>query len=1216
MDRIACILVLFFVLFFGSVHAQEIDMSGAVGFTRLGSYVTLSAERITNNRSFFLNSGDLELQLWATLLPYKGGFLYGQKMAAVSLGSLWGGNYFFNVTRTIPFFEPIAGSYYVTLVLAEKQYFSYKTIDWSTFRQIQTFGVSNIVLTPPLVLEAPKDVVVLENSGFTLSVNAISLLPLFYQWAKNGAAIDGANSSSYTIDSATVTDAGDYSVLLINDAGSVLSRAATVVVNPVQNRPVLTSSDIAVGTVGAAFNYLITATNNPRSYTADGLPAGLSLNADTGIISGTPLIAGMSNITLSASNAGGTGTASLALTIRPVSLRITTDPQAQVVSSGSSAVLSVAWEGPSNTTLQWYRDGMPVTGATSAILNIPSVKISDGGIYSVELRSGAMAVTSGTARLTVKIPAVPVSILTQPEKEVTVAVGKPLKLNVVAAGTAPLIYRWYRDGIELTGGTASSYNVASSKETDSGTYTVKVSNQAGTIESEAVNVAVLSPPSLAQPTETTISVKSGASATFEVAVTSGTGPLSYQWRKDGRSIVGATFSYLTLPAIQQEDAGAYDVMVSNLVGNATSRPQNLQVTLPPTIVTEPPSLISTSIGAAVPLSVVARGSEPLSYQWFRGDAPIEGGTASTYVARAQEAGTTRYTVEIRSSLFPDPVRTKGTDLTVTAEATLSVLRKPESQTHVIKGMAASLKLNVVPDPPGVLRTNYKLLTHPSGEETGISGAVPPSGAVDVPLRSLATGGSYQVVFSREYANGSVTQTVTTGAFSVVMRTLEDAAGTYELLLNDSNGLVGDGATYRGALVATVSRSGSVSGRVFYNEAAPLSAASGNERAYCAVVRSFAAVFEPSAESSEKLVCRPRLGVGAQANRQTIQMELDFSGTAVSLSALLRDHFSVPVDANSEGCLSTSSPTVRGISKLTGVVVESGTIDFNGLAGRYVIGSDFGAKAQVGPGEDNNAVLFIQALPSGKVLWNARLSGFTGSGSAILSTTDANVPVAQLYLGRTVSSAAALSSTSLLGQIRFETASGGGQWLARVSTLKGDDKLERQSCYLSKVSRVAVYDPERFDPSLRGTSRFNWSSAQLLDFQNGTSCRWAGSAPTQLLAFFAPDGSAPIVPPMRLEVDDPDGGEPYAWNLTMSPTGTVRAAATDTSKATPALMFRLDKSRGEWSGSFLPAGKKTRCNLAGVVVRTTNNFALRGAGWAEVGALPSTQTVRWRCVVPD
>ena len=79
--------------------------------------------------------------------------------------------------------------------------------------------------------------------------------------------------------------------------------------------PVITSARTASGTVGSAFSYQITATNSPSSYGATGLPAGLSVNSGTGLISGTPTTAATSTVTLSASNSGGTGTATLTLTI-------------------------------------------------------------------------------------------------------------------------------------------------------------------------------------------------------------------------------------------------------------------------------------------------------------------------------------------------------------------------------------------------------------------------------------------------------------------------------------------------------------------------------------------------------------------------------------------------------------------------------------------------------------------------------------------------------------------------------------------------------------------------------------------------------------------------------------------------------------------------------------------------------------------------------------
>ena len=83
--------------------------------------------------------------------------------------------------------------------------------------------------------------------------------------------------------------------------------------------PVITSATTASGTLASAFSYQITATGVPTTYGAAGLPAGLSLNTTTGLISGTPSAVGTYSVTLSATNSSGTGNAPLTLTVLPTS---------------------------------------------------------------------------------------------------------------------------------------------------------------------------------------------------------------------------------------------------------------------------------------------------------------------------------------------------------------------------------------------------------------------------------------------------------------------------------------------------------------------------------------------------------------------------------------------------------------------------------------------------------------------------------------------------------------------------------------------------------------------------------------------------------------------------------------------------------------------------------------------------------------------------------
>ena len=78
-----------------------------------------------------------------------------------------------------------------------------------------------------------------------------------------------------------------------------------------QALPAVTSAATATAQDGSAFSYQITASNSPTGYSASGLPAGLSVNMATGLIAGTPSGSGVFSVSVAASNAGGTGTASL-----------------------------------------------------------------------------------------------------------------------------------------------------------------------------------------------------------------------------------------------------------------------------------------------------------------------------------------------------------------------------------------------------------------------------------------------------------------------------------------------------------------------------------------------------------------------------------------------------------------------------------------------------------------------------------------------------------------------------------------------------------------------------------------------------------------------------------------------------------------------------------------------------------------------------------------
>ena len=118
----------------------------------------------------------------------------------------------------------------------------------------------------------------------------------------------------------TLARQADGSILLSGPYYIPGRTAAPSFVRLVSTDPIITSAATASGFQGQPFSYQITANPEATSFAATGLPAGLTLNQTTGLITGAPTAAGTFIVTLSATNATGTGTATLTLTITPAGI--------------------------------------------------------------------------------------------------------------------------------------------------------------------------------------------------------------------------------------------------------------------------------------------------------------------------------------------------------------------------------------------------------------------------------------------------------------------------------------------------------------------------------------------------------------------------------------------------------------------------------------------------------------------------------------------------------------------------------------------------------------------------------------------------------------------------------------------------------------------------------------------------------------------------------
>src|SRR5208283_3883551 len=253
-----------------------------------------------------------------------------------------------------------------------------------------------------------------------------------------------------------------------------------------------------------------------------------------------------STFTVTVTNSAGNQTSNPAtLTVNAVAPTITTQPQNQSVPVGLTATFSVVASGTAPLSYQWSKNALAIPGATSAGYTTPPTVIGDNGSsFSVVVTNAEGSQSSNTVFLSVS--AVAPSITTQPQNQ-SVNVSASATFSVVASGTAPLSYQWSKNGTAITGATSASYTTPATVIGDNGsTFTVTVTNSAGSKTSNPATLTVnaVAPTITTQPQNQSVQV--GLTATFSV-VASGTAPLSYQWSKNGTAIAGATSAGYTTP---------------------------------------------------------------------------------------------------------------------------------------------------------------------------------------------------------------------------------------------------------------------------------------------------------------------------------------------------------------------------------------------------------------------------------------------------------------------------------------------------------------------------------------------------------------------------------------------------------------------------------------------------------------------------------------------
>lgn len=320
-----------------------------------------------------------------------------------------------------------------------------------------------------------------------------------------------------------------------------------------------------------------------------------------------------------------------------ISPSVTDHPNSTTINSGDSARLIVEYTGTTPVTVQWYQGSSGDTStpigaaAENGIFDTPPLT-EDTKFWARVSNSCGFADSNAALVSICRVP----EITTQPKSQ-TVEAGKSVSLSVSHLGTTPMTYKWYRGDSGNTAsqvGTSRTLSIVPNAPSDK--FWVRVKNDCGTVDSTTATITVVSgcEPIVINAQPSSVTVPSGSPVVLTIDH-SGTG-VQYFWFRgtapDTSQLVG-TDSSLTIPAVTE--SANYWVRLKNDCSQVDSFTITVTVSgacAAPSIIAGPPST-TVGYGHTKTLAVLVNGTEPFSYQWYRGTAPDTSnlvGTDPTY----------------------------------------------------------------------------------------------------------------------------------------------------------------------------------------------------------------------------------------------------------------------------------------------------------------------------------------------------------------------------------------------------------------------------------------------------------------------------------------------------------------------------------------------------------------------------------------------------------
>ena len=431
-----------------------------------------------------------------------------------------------------------------------------------------------------------------------------------YQWFRNGLAVKGAVSATYT-----ATEVGKYNCRVTDRIGL---RGTSKTVNIVSTLSFTKLPEDIHIVQGSSGTMSVEISGGLAPYTYQWYKDGAEI-ANSNSATCTVTEAGRYNCKVTDS-LGQEITGRYGTVYITEKLALSTDLSEKEIMPASGVVLRVGATGGYGTyTYKWYSDG-----ELCATTKASSIGTSAAGrYYCIVTDESGQSVQSRTCNVIEKLV-----ISSQPQSQV-IASGKTVTLSAAAiGGTAPYTYQWYKAGTAISGATSSKYNTSAA-----GSYYCIIKDSSGqSVSTNTASITVASAITISSQTQNYPVLSSNNTAALSVTATGGYGTLTYQWYKSGTLISGATKSTYTATA-----EGTYYCTVKDSIAQLKST--NNIIVVKKLAISSQSGSVTINSGSSATMTVTPTGGKgPYKYQWYKsGGTAINGATSYMYTTSA--AGT-------------------------------------------------------------------------------------------------------------------------------------------------------------------------------------------------------------------------------------------------------------------------------------------------------------------------------------------------------------------------------------------------------------------------------------------------------------------------------------------------------------------------------------------------------------------------------------------------